>query len=135
MILAGRQEYTSLPFVYTQNRLMFAIYSGLPSRSKPFIQNQERSRVRLDRRTTAIRLIRDLGDTVPRMWQYLGASQKAMGRFEVLTVHVSFGEVVKALPNSIYEFALVVGENCNPMHQSDSAHRIGIFVQPVTFGF
>src|SRR5207302_3471436 len=124
-----------LPLVYTQRWLIFAVHPHFPSRSKPFVQNQERSRIRLNRRIATIRLIDDLCDTVPRMWQHLGATQEVLSRVEVVKGYVSFGKVIKTFTDSIYEFTFVVGGTCNPMHQSDSPHRLGIFVQPVAVSF
>ena len=69
------------------------------------------------------------------MWQHLGATQEVLSRVEVVKGYVSFGKVIKTFTDSIYEFTFVVGGTCNSMHQTDSAHRLEIFEQPVAFGF
>jgi hypothetical protein len=49
------------------------------------------------------------------MRQALGASQKALDGLEFASGHVGCGEVVKALPDKVFEFILVFREACNPM--------------------
>src|SRR5438477_12529584 len=56
-IFAGIQEHSGLPLVYSQNRLLLTVHPDFPRWCKPFVHNQERSRIGFQRWVTAIRLV------------------------------------------------------------------------------